>query len=106
MHKAVILLTRRADMSRDAFRDWWLNEHRSLAEGLPGLRRHAFNLLPEGAPYDAVVEQWFETLTDLQTCYQTPHGQAVVADSAANISARVRLLAEEHTFDIATRARR
>lgn len=96
----MIFLTRRQDMSREAFADWWLGPHRVLAEKLPGLRRHAFNLLPDGAPYDAVVEQWFASVEDLSGAYATPAGQAVAADSAQHVASRHRTLVEEHTFAV------
>ena len=100
MHKAVIFLTRRGGLSREDFRTWWLDSHRPLAEQLPGLRRHTLNLLPEGAPCDAVVEQWFETREALESAYQSAAGQAVAADSAAHISSRTRLVVEEHAFTL------
>ncbi|MBL6760672.1 MAG: EthD domain-containing protein, partial [Ilumatobacteraceae bacterium] len=37
--KAVILLTRREDMTHEEFVSWWLGQHRALASRLPGLRR-------------------------------------------------------------------
>ncbi len=98
MVKMMIFLKRGEGITREAFADWWLNRHRPLAEGLAGLRRHAFNLLPEGSPFDAVVEQWFETTADATGCYDTPEGRAVAADSQAQVSLRVRLAADEWTF--------
>jgi uncharacterized protein (TIGR02118 family) len=100
MHKAIIFLTRASGISREAFRQWWLEEHRPLAEQLPGLERHAFNLLDEGSPYDAVVEQWFATLEDLRHAYESPAGRAVAADSLSKVSHRLRLIAEEFTFTV------
>ncbi len=97
--KAMIFLSRRPDLSREAFRDWWLGRHRALAEKLPGLKRHAFNLLADG-PYDAVVEQWFETAEAMAASYDTEAGKAVVADSAVHISNRKRVIVEEFAFEI------
>lgn len=98
--KAMIFLKRRAGLSREAFRDWWLGTHRTLAEGLPGLRRHAFNLLEDG-PYDAVVEQWFDTTGAMVACYDTDAGKAVIANSAAHTANRKRVVVEEFAFDVA-----
>ncbi len=98
--KAIIFLKRRTDMSSAAFRSWWLTDHRRLAERLPGLVRHSFNALPEGAPYDAVVEQWFETADLMNGCYSTDAGRAVAADSADHTSLRIRLVANAYDFDI------
>jgi uncharacterized protein (TIGR02118 family) len=99
--KAMIFLARRPDLSREAFRDWWLGSHRTLAEMLPGLRRHAFNLLADG-PYDAVVEQWFDTAQAMANCYDTDAGKAVVADSAAHTASRRRVVVDEIAFDVPT----
>jgi uncharacterized protein (TIGR02118 family) len=97
--KAMIFLARRPDLSREAFRDWWLGSHRALAEQLPGLRRHTFNLVDDG-PYDAVVEQWFDSADTMAACYDTDAGKAVIADSAAHVANRRRVIVEEFAFDV------
>jgi uncharacterized protein (TIGR02118 family) len=100
MYKAVIFLTRSKDLTREQFRSWWIDRHRLLAEALPGLRRHTFNLLPEGAPCDVLVEQWFDSADALEQAYQSPAGQRVVADSIAHVSSRTRVRVEEHAFEL------
>lgn len=105
MVKAMIFLARRPDLSPETFRDWWLGPHRALAERLPGLRRHAFNLLVDG-PYDAVVEQWFDTADAMAACYDTDAGKAVIADSTAHTANRKRVLVEEFAFDVAPNGRK
>jgi uncharacterized protein (TIGR02118 family) len=95
--KAIILLTRRADMSRDDFRRWWLDEHTPLARDLPGLRRLVFNLVEdEDAAYDGVSELWFASRADFDAAYATEQGKRVAADSLAHVSARLRLVVDEH----------
>lgn len=101
MVKMMIFLSRSEGLDQAAFAAWWLERHRPLAERLPGLQRHAFNLLPEGAPFDAVVEQWFATREAATGCYDTPEGRAVVEDSKAHVRFRVRVEAEEHGFAVA-----
>ncbi len=101
MKKYMIFLTRRADLDREAFAQWWLTRHRLLAERLPGLRRHDFNLLPEGSPFDAVVEQWFDSEAEAMSAYDGEVGAAVAADSRANVSRRVRLEAEAYEYPLA-----
>lgn len=100
MHKAIIFLTRRSDLSIDEFRSWWLGRHRVLAEALPGLRRHTFNLLPSGAPCDAVVEQWFDSAQALEDAYRTPQGRLVAEDSAAHVGSRTRCVVQEFAFTL------
>ncbi len=103
MVKMMIFLSRRQDMTREAFADWWLHSHRPLAERLPGLRRHCFNLLPEGGPFDAVVEQWFDGEAEAAACYDSPEGRAVALDSLNNVSSRLRLAVEERVFALTAR---
>ena len=103
MFKAVILLTRRADLSHDQFADWWLVEHAPLAAQLPGVRRLCFNLVdPTGdtavddAAPEGVSELWFDSKADFEAAYATEIGKAVAADSMAHLASRVRMLVTEH----------
>ena len=109
MFKAVILLTRRVDMSHGDFRQWWLEEHAPLARQLPGCRRLVFNVVEPidgkaaaaGGPStahpepDGISELWFESRQAFDAAYATELGRAVAADSAAHVSARVRLFVDE-----------
>lgn len=103
MFKAMILLTRREDMSRDSFADWLLEEHSLLAAQLPGIRRLTYNVvataLAEGAP-DGVAELWFDSQAAFEAAYATELGKAVAADSLAHVTGRVRLLVTEHEIAI------
>ena len=54
MFKAIVLLTRRADLSPAEFREWWLGRHAELARGLPGLRELRFNLVEADSMEEAV----------------------------------------------------
>ena len=99
MFKAVILLTRREDMTHDAFVDWWLNDHAPLAASLPLLRRLTFNVVDTGgedAGVDGISELWFDTQADFEAAYATEIGKAVAADSMGHNRKRVRLLIDEH----------
>jgi uncharacterized protein (TIGR02118 family) len=98
MAKMMIFLKRRADLSQASFARWWLDRHRPMAERLPGLRRHSFNLLPDGSPFDAVVEQWFDSLEAAETAYAGVTGGEVAADSLAHVSDRLRVGVEAHDF--------
>ncbi len=99
MFKAMILLTRREDMTREDFRRWWLDEHRPLAVQLPGLRRMVVNIVEAGPAeggIDGVSELWFDTQADFEAAYATEIGKAVAADSMGHNRARVRLFIDEH----------
>ncbi|CAB4857403.1 unannotated protein [freshwater metagenome] len=98
MFKAVILLTRRADLTHEQFATWWLDEHAPKAAELPGVRRICFNLVDpveDGAP-DGISELWFDTQADFEAAYATEIGKAVAADSMAHLASRVRMFVTEH----------
>ncbi len=97
MFKAMILLTKRDDLTTEEFRRWWLEEHRPLALGLPGLRKMVVNMVDEGPEdgIDGVAELWFDTRDDFVAAYATDHGKAVAADSMAHNKARVRYFITE-----------
>lgn len=102
MFKAIILLKRRADMSREQFSDWWLGDHARLALGLPGLRGLSFNLV-EGdgtGEVDGVSELWFDSQAAFEAAYASEHGRAVAADSLAHVARRERLLVAEHALRV------
>ena len=103
MFKAMILLTRREDLSREAFADWLLGEHSLLAAQLPGIRRLVYNVVdgdvPEGAP-DSVAELWFDSQAAFEAAYATELGRSVAADSLAHVTGRVRLFVTEHEIAI------
>lgn len=96
MFKAIILLTRRDEMTRADFRRWMLEEHSPLARQLPGLRKLVFNLVEsDEVPYDGVSELWFDTREAFDAAYATEIGKSVAADSLAHVTARIRLLVDE-----------
>jgi uncharacterized protein (TIGR02118 family) len=99
MFKAIIVLSRRTDMTHEEFVEWWLEEHAPLAARLPGLRRLVFNVVdvsPAEAGPDGISELWFGSQADFDAAYGTQIGKAVAADSVARVSGRVRLFVTEH----------
>ena len=103
MLKALILLTKRDDMTHDEFVAWWLDEHAPQAARLPGLRRGVFNVVEPGAEQpgvDGVSELWFDSRADFEAAYASEIGRAVAADSLAHVSGRVRLFASEHPLRV------
>lgn len=99
MFKAMILLSRREDMTPEDFRRWWMEEHRPLAVQLPGLRRMVVNIVEGGrdeSGIDGVSELWFDTQADFEAAYATEIGKAVAGDSMAHNRRRVRLFIDEH----------
>lgn len=96
MFKAMILLTRRADMTHKDFATWWLTEHAPLARQLPGVREIRFNEVVEGDGVDGVAELWFDDLASFEAAYASDLGKSVAQDSIDHVSARVRLIVEEN----------
>lgn len=98
MFKAIILLKRKADMTHDEFKTWWLDEHAPLAAQLPNVRKICFNLADDGGAFDGVSELWFDSKEDFENAYATELGKAVAADSMAHLSARERLFVTENAI--------
>ncbi len=99
MFKAMIMLTRREDMSHAEFAQWWLHEHDSIAAALPKIRKAVFNEVTDGfdeAGIDGVAELWFDTREDFDAAYATETGKATAQDSLAHVSGRVRLIVSEN----------
>ena len=97
MFKAMIMLTRREDMTHEDFTTWWLGEHQPLARQLPGVQKIRFNVVEqdETAPCDGIAELWFETQEDFIAAYATEIGMSVAADSMAHLASRVRMFTNE-----------
>ena len=94
--KAIILLKRKEDLSRQDFIKWWLETHKPLALQLPGLKKMCINISQnEDAEYDGASELWFDSEADFISAYATPLGQRVAADSLSMVSRRDRLFVEE-----------
>jgi uncharacterized protein (TIGR02118 family) len=86
MIKTIILLPRRADRGQEEFRRYLDDKHLPLVRHLPGLQRLVVNYAvpaPDGAApaYDAVAEDWFESVEAMQAALASPEGQAVYADT-------------------------
>lgn len=96
MFKAMILLTRRPDMSHEEFAQWWLNEHAPLARQLPGVREIRFNEVVEGEEIDGIAELWFDDRASFEAAYSTDLGASVARDSLDHVASRTRLIVDEN----------
>jgi uncharacterized protein (TIGR02118 family) len=86
MVKAIVLLPRRSDMSRDDFERYMRETHLPLVARIPGMRRLVVNWVlpdPNGpAPaYDAVAEDWFDDAQAMGAAFASAEGKAVVDDT-------------------------
>ena len=101
MFKAMILLTRKPEMSREEFRAWLLDEHAPLAATLPGIRRLTYNVVETpDAVVDGIAELWFDSQAAFEGAYATEIGKGVAADSLAHVSGRVRLYVDERPQEV------
>ncbi len=96
MFKAMILLTRRTDMTHEQFAQWWLEEHAPMARQLPGVREIRFNEVTEGEGIDGVAELWFDDQASFEAAYSTEIGSSVAQDSLDHVASRVRLFVSEN----------
>lgn len=90
MIKLVYVITRRTDLTHEAFADYWLTRHGPLVTSHAGALRlrkyvqsHLFDhpsnegmraargMLP---PVDGITEVWWDSLEDFQAAYATPEG--------------------------------
>ena len=101
MIKVIILLARRDGMSQEEFARYTRDQHLPLVTRLPGLRRLVVNHVlpdPNGPPpaYDAIAEDWFDDLAAMGAAFESPAGQAVIADAANFLDmTRLQVLAVE-----------
>jgi uncharacterized protein (TIGR02118 family) len=100
MQRVVVYLKRRADLLQPVFFDWWLGQHRILAEQLPGLRRYIISLAADAqeGPFDGMAELWFDDLAAASAAFASPVGRAARADADAHVARRERLNLTEHTI--------
>jgi uncharacterized protein (TIGR02118 family) len=100
MHRVVIYLKRRANLLQPVFFDWWLGQHRTLAEQLPGLRRYTISIAADTqeGPFDGMAELWFDDLAAADAAFASPVGHAARADADAHVARRERLNLTEHTI--------
>jgi uncharacterized protein (TIGR02118 family) len=77
MQRVVIYLKRRTDLSQPVFFDWWLGQHRAVAERLPGLRRYIISLAADAqdGPFDGMAELWFDDPAAADAAFASPAGQ-------------------------------
>ena len=100
MQRMVFYLKRRPELSQALFFDWWLGQHRTLAEQLPGLRRYIISVAADTqeGPFDGMAELWFDDLAAADVAFASPAGQAAHADAAAHVVRLERLHLTEHTI--------
>lgn len=101
MIKLVALVRKKEDLSRDAFRDYWIRSHAPLARRIPGMRGYRINVagnagdLPS-APYDGSAEIWFEDRAQMEAGLSSPQGVVAGADTDHFAESVTFLVCDEH----------
>jgi uncharacterized protein (TIGR02118 family) len=85
MVKVMVLVRKPSDVGAGAFRRHLDEVHLPLVARLPGLQRLVANHVVASAdgstpPYDAVMEDWFESMEATQAGFAGAEGQAAGAD--------------------------
>ena len=105
MVKVIGFVRKRADMTHAEFRDYWVNRHSQLEN--ESLRKNPVrrivanfweqNLVGE-APFDGMVEIYYDSLEDLRHQWSGRHDDVMRADEAnfCDPSFRIFCIAEEY----------
>jgi uncharacterized protein (TIGR02118 family) len=100
MQRMVVYLKRRPEFSRPEFFDWWLGQHRELAEKIPGIRRYTISLAAgdEDGRYDGLAELWYDDMPTLRAAYASPEAKAAAEDSDSHVAQRIWLYPSEYVI--------
>lgn len=112
MIKIAMLLVRKPGMSKQAFRDYWLNVHGPLVMSVPDIRRHVAKyvqchttddwfsfLVGEGPVFDGAAEIWCDSLEEARAMFAEPKVEELIYPDELNfldMDRFVLLLLEEH----------
>jgi len=105
MIKSISLLTRRPELSHDAFMRHWIDIHAPLAHALPGLRRYVQNhILDEReradiattpVAVDGIAELWYDDRAAMDRANASPEAKRLHDDGALFIGAIKSFIVEE-----------
>lgn len=99
MYKLIGILKRPDGVSVEAFHQWWLQEHATLVQRFPGLKKYAINLTTSGDQrYDGVAEVWFDHREDMERVFSTPEGQAARRSATGHSGELAILFTEENVI--------
>jgi uncharacterized protein (TIGR02118 family) len=85
MLKFMVVVYRRADLTREQFREHLERVHGPLARQLPGLKKYTRNYVAAGPSreppgWDAIVELYFDDGAAMEAAWASPQGAASDAD--------------------------
>jgi uncharacterized protein (TIGR02118 family) len=87
MVKLIYCISKKPDMTVEAFQAYWRDVHAPIAGAIPGLRRYVqCHVVPETyggrtAPgFDGAAELWFDDLDAMRAAMRTPEVAAALED--------------------------
>ena len=109
MVKMNMFLTRRADLTREQFGEYWEKKHWPIILSIPEaktftkryVQQHNIGQVPPGitaAPYDGIAEAWFETIEDVYKLVGAQAWKTIVVKDEENFldrSKTVLMFSEE-----------
>ena len=104
MFIALFLVTKRADMTYEAFKKHQLDVHIPLVRQLPGLRDYSVSFLPpngdQAQPHDLCASLYFDSADAFGRAMESPEAQIAVADqpNMLDVSKTVVLTGETASY--------
>lgn len=108
MIKSLSLLTRKPELTFDAFRKVWESEHAPLVRAVPGVRRYVLSFVIDeptraNAPIqamkvDAMAELWYDDVAAMQKAAASPEMKRVLDNGALYLGAIKSFVTEEVTI--------
>jgi uncharacterized protein (TIGR02118 family) len=106
MIKLVYCITKKPNLSDDAFFQYWRNEHAQIGARIPGLRKfvqsHRINVPGDknAADYDGMAELWFNSIDALLDARQSREWKESTEDEGHFIdhSKVAYFISEEHVI--------
>lgn len=103
MIKLIALLKRKPGMTREEFKDRWVNDHVNLSKKMPGLKGYLVNIAVNHQPdgdgvepiYDGTAELWWDTMEEMEACFETDIAKIAGDDADDFCELRIHIYTEE-----------
>ncbi|MEZ5849135.1 MAG: EthD domain-containing protein [Hyphomicrobiaceae bacterium] len=105
MIKSLSILTRKPELTHEAFRKVWLAEHAPMVRAVPEVKRYVLSFVlasPDKAfvpihdvAIDAVAELWYESRADMERAAARPEMIAVLQNGAKYLGGIKTIVTEE-----------
>jgi len=102
MIKLIALLKRKPGMTREGFKQRWL-EHVKLSSKMPGLRGYRINIAVDHQPdgdgiepiYDGTAELWWDSMEEMEAAFDSVEGRVGGEDADKFAEVRIHIYTEE-----------